>query len=146
MTVENEIPTRGRQKHPVRGESRTRQADALASDINAIMDRYVHHGVLPSQNAARPRYGDFSSGLDYHAALLKVQSAEDEFMALPAHVRRYVDNDPGRFLELVHDPERRDELVELGLVEEQLPAEPAEPDPQPAPAEREPAEEPPAGT
>lgn len=132
---------RGRVVHPVRGESRTIQSDAMSTDINSIMSKYQQHGVLPRVNAARPRYGDFSSALDYHSSLSRVLAAQDEFMSLPSSVRKAVDNDPGKFLDLVTDPDRREELEKLGLLEAQLPPEPEpEPDPQPAEPAAPPAE------
>ncbi len=129
---------RGRVRHPGGGVSRTRQADALASDVNSIVERYVVHGIV-DQAPGTARYGDFSTGLDYKTALDRIAQAEAQFQDLPAHIRGHVQNDPGAFLDLVFDPARRPELEELGLVPGQ---DPTIADPAPVAAEAEgPSEE-----
>ena len=111
--------------HPGGGAVRTKQADLKASDINGIVSRWLKTGV-PPEGSGVARYGDFRNADDYLSCLLRVQEAEREFLKLPALVRRHVDNDPGKFLEMVFDPDRRPELEELGLVEAQVPP-PVEP-------------------
>lgn len=107
--------------HPEGGPLMTKQAMALDTDINAIVSRWIAHGQVPRASNAPARYGDFSSGLEFHGAMNQVREAEQHFMELPAHIRRHCRNDPGEFLDLVMNPERRAELVELGLVEGQVP-------------------------
>lgn len=126
--------TRPRVKHAGGGESRTKQSDRQGTDLRSMVERYHRTGALPP-GRGNPVYGDFSAGLDYHAALMRVQAAEDDFARLPARVRSAVDNDPGKFLDLVFDPKRVEELKSLGLTEEQLPLlpEPTAPKPPFAP-------------
>ncbi len=104
--------------HPSGGEMLTKQSERDATDVNLIMDSWVHAGaaVAGHMNLSPGVYGDFSSGIDYHEALNRVKDAEASFMDLPAKVRGHVDNDPGKFLDMVFDPERREELEGLGLV------------------------------
>lgn len=116
--------------HPEGGRLMTKQAPAADSDINSIMGRWIAHGIPPRAGAGNPRYGDFSSGQDFHDSLSQIREAELQFGQLPAHIRSHCRNDPADFLEMVYDPERRDELVKLGLVEAQIP-EAAKPDPVP---------------
>lgn len=111
---------RRRVQHPGGGVSKTRQSDALQSDVNAIMSKYVQTGLV-SQRAERGTYGDFSSGLTFHEAMNAVREAESDFWQLPPQVRRKCKNDPGEFLDMVFDPDRRHELEELGLREEDAP-------------------------
>lgn len=99
----------------------TKQADALKSDINTIMARWIAHGTPPSGPAGHAQYGDFTNVDDYHTALNKLEQARQQFQALPSAIRKHVKNDPGAFLDMVFDPERRGELEELGLVEAQAP-------------------------
>ncbi len=105
--------------HPSGGEMLTKQSERDLTDVNLIMDSWVHAGaaVAGHFNPAEGAYGDFSSGIDYHEALSRVKDAEASFMELPAKVRGHVENDPGKFLDMVFDPERRDELERLGLVD-----------------------------
>ena len=107
-------------QHAGGGRKLVKEADALASDVNSIMSKYIQTGILP-QGGARPTYGDFTNAVDYHTAMNKWRKAEEDFYKLPPQVRKHVQNDPGKFLEMVYDPERRGELEELGLVEAQAP-------------------------
>lgn len=106
--------------HPNEGASRTKQADLKASDINHIVAKWVRTGVPPQTQGAL-RYGDFSNVDDYLTCCMRVREAEEQFMRLPSRVRKYCDNNPGKFLDLVFDPERRGVLEALGLVEPQRP-------------------------
>lgn len=106
---------------PEGGDMMTKQSMALESDINHIVSRWIHHGQVPRAVSSTPMYGDFSSFDSFHEAANLVLAAEADFARLPAHVRDHCKNDPGLFLDLVYDPERRPELEALGLVAAALP-------------------------
>jgi len=110
--------------HPTGGPSLTKQSEAEGADVNFIVAQWLSGGT-PVVNRMQAQYGDFSSGIDYTAAMNAVKDAERDFMALPAAVRSHVDNDPAEFLRLVHDPDRRDELEQLGLLDIEIPPESA---------------------
>lgn len=99
----------------------TKQSDAEQVDINRHLARWIAHGPHPALKE-RPKYGDFSAVGDYLDSWNKVARAQLEFDALPSKIRKYCDNDVGKFVDLVYDPTRRGELEELGLLEEQAPA------------------------
>jgi len=120
-------------RHPEGGRVMTKAAEQESSDINVIMRRWKVSGVAPVTGQS-PRYGDFASGLEYHEAMNRVRQASEDFDALPSDVRSHVRNDPGEFLDMVFDPERVDELVQLGLVTERNPAVTPEPESEPEPA------------
>lgn len=107
--------------------SLTKQSFSDECDINVIMARFEKTGVLTSENAQSPRYGDFSDVIDYDESLRVVMEAEEAFMALPAKVRARFQNDPSEIIEFVRDPANLQEAVSLGLIEpvvaaaEQLP-------------------------
>lgn len=129
---------RRRVQHPVSDKQMVKKADALKTDVNAIMHRWINKGIPPSGASSHATYGDFTNVESYHAGLNAVRQAEESFMALPAHIRKHVQNDPGQFLEMVYDPERRGELEDLGLLPEQAPEDappPALPPPEEPPAE-----------
>ncbi len=109
--------------HPSGGPVLTKQSEKDSTDVNLIMDSWVHAGaaVAGHLNPHPGAYGDFSSGIGYHEALDAVRDAERSFAALPTKVRTHVDNDPGKFLDMCFDPERREELERLGIVEAQKP-------------------------
>ncbi len=103
--------------HPSGGPMLTKQSERDATDVNLIMEAWTRGGApLAGQlNTAQGAYGDFSRGVDYHEALDAVKDAERCFAGLPAKIRKHVDNDPGKYLDLVFDPERKEECVELGI-------------------------------
>lgn len=88
-------------------------------DINNIMAKYVSTGLLEHQRAHQGRYGDFCDAPSYHEAMNQVAAVTQMFDALPAPVREHFGNDPADFLAAAGDPERQQELVELGLVDNQ---------------------------
>lgn len=121
--------------------SLTRQSMAADTDVNAILARHIRSGIpLPAAGTRPFSYGDFTGFGDYHEAMSLVVDAQRQFGQLPAHIRDYCDNDPGKFLELVYDPDRVGELEQLGLVAEQKPEGAAEPTPKPAEEAKPPAQ------
>lgn len=125
------------------GGGRTRQSEKDNCDINRIMAKYARTGVLEHVQRYEGRYGDFASAPEYHEACNKVLAANEMFNSLPAAVRNYFDNDPAEFLACAGDPERQDELVELGLAMKAEAVAPPPPDgnkpakPAPAPSPEE---------
>lgn len=84
-------------------------------DINVMLEKFKVTGVMP-QSVVLPKYGDFSSVVDYRSAMDAVRKARDSFMDLPAHLRARFDNDPQKLLEFVSDDKNRAEAEKLGLV------------------------------
>jgi len=110
----------------------TKQSFSEESDVNAIMRKYLSQGVIPAFNEATPRYGDFTSGLDFQETMNAVRNAQEIFLALPIEVQVYCDHDPAKLLDLVYsnDPEKRKVAERLKLVEPKKEA----PEPAPTPA------------
>lgn len=98
--------------------SRTKQEFAQESDLNFIMARYTETGELPESIVGL--YEDFSDAPDFFEAQNILARADAQFSSLPAAVRARCDNDPGKFLEFVHDPANFDELQELGLLRHEV--------------------------
>lgn len=98
------------------GESRTRQSEAAALDINNIMKKYEKTGVLPVIGR-EGFFADVSQMPDYRGALESVRLADEVFMELPAGVRSKFQNDAAEFLDFCSNPDNRDEMVEMGLLE-----------------------------
>lgn len=114
----------------VDGPSMTKQAHRDEVDINRIMAKYEKTGLVAHVSEHQGRYEDVPGDLDYQKALNTVIAAEAAFDSLTAKVKKHFDNDPALFLAACHDPARRDELAELGLVPAASPP-PAEPTPAP---------------
>lgn len=127
---ENRRPHK-RSTHPTGGPVRTKQGDTAAADAEALVRRWLH-GEPITGTAKQPSYGDFSNAESFHEAMIRVTEAEAAFMELPAPVRRLSDNDPGKFLDLVHTDEGRALLREAGMREFQAPAQDAADSPRPS--------------
>lgn len=102
---------------PVDKESKTRQADLEASDINKIVKRFERDGILPLAQR-EGAYLDVSEVPDYRAALEQVRKADEYFSMLPADSRAMFENDPAQFLDVVNDPTQLSLLVKAGVVPE----------------------------
>jgi len=109
-----------RLQYATEGASRTEQAHANEVNINTIMAR-VEKGQTVSINTASPLYGDFTGVSDYQTACDTVIQAQEDFMALPAKVRSRFDNDPAKLIEFIQNPENKEELIELGLIDDPTP-------------------------
>lgn len=99
---------------PVGDVSLTKQAPAAETDVNVIIRNHMAHGI-PLFESGNARYGDFSNVGSYQDCLERVRSANDEFMKLPAEVRKACDNDVGVLLDKLANAESREDLVKLGL-------------------------------
>lgn len=96
-------------------EDMTQQQFKEETDINVILKRFGMTGQLP-QGLAMPMVGDFTNVSDFHTAMNLVRQADEEFMKLPAEVRKRFNNDPGAVIAFLNDPANRDEAVKLGIV------------------------------
>lgn len=130
----SQFRTRRRQLTMPEGESLTKQSFSAESDVNAIMRKYLSQGIIPAFNEATPRYGDFTSGVDFQETMNAVKNAERIFQELPIEVQVYCDHDPAKLLDLVYstDPEDRKVAERLKLVEPAKPVPEAPPEPTPA--------------
>ncbi len=99
------------------GDSLTRQSEAASCNINKIMEKYEKTGVLPVMKREE-FFADVSSMGDYRQALSQVQMADEAFMELPAKLRARFENDAAMFLDFCSDIANREEMVELGLLED----------------------------
>lgn len=120
------MKNRERIKHPGGGEVLTQQHMADQADLNKVMER-AKRGVpmeVPGyMNGRQPMFMNLT-GDTYHDMLIKVQQAEQEFMSLPARIRRKFSNNPEMLVRFANDPKNIPELVNLGLMDEsQLPEE-----------------------
>jgi phage internal scaffolding protein len=104
------------------GESLTQQHFAEECEITNIIKRHDRNGIIEHVQRGQARYGDFSEVHDYREALDLVKNAQDEFMTIPSDIRKQFDNNPGKFFEFVSDPDNKDELIQMGFIEEAQPA------------------------
>lgn len=85
------------------------------TDINIIIDRFKRAGTVPAAAASDLHYIDFTEVTNFQDAMIKVFEAEDMFNTIDAKIRYRFDNDPGKFLAFIDDPNNAEELVKMGL-------------------------------
>lgn len=101
-------------------------------DINRIMEKFAKTGELPTNRRGEGVYADFSNVTDYASSMHAISQAQESFNGLPARIRRHFDNDPGKLLDFMSNPENAEEAFKLGLIDQEPPKK--EPTTPPAPA------------
>jgi phage internal scaffolding protein len=84
-------------------------------DVNNILRKYQKTGLIDHVNRFQGDYADLSDVPDFQDSLNAVIDAQEAFMTLPSSIRKQFGNDPAAFLDFVHDPDNRDEMVKMGL-------------------------------
>ena len=103
-------------------EGLTEQHHKVSCDIKSIIRQYDRTGLIQNVNKAQAFYGDFTAVNEFQESLNLVKAAQDHFMSLPSDLRRRFDNDPGKYLEFVSNPDNRDEMEKLGMIEPKAPS------------------------
>jgi len=93
----------------------TDQSDLKSSDINVIMKQYAARGENPHLDPSQFRYEDVSNLPTLETMFDIVNNAQNEFMKLPADIRRLMDNDPSQLENFISDANNADHLVKYGL-------------------------------
>lgn len=96
----------------------TRQEFVSQVNISNIIKKYVRNGVNPFCITQDAKYGDFTNIPSYQEALELVCAAEDHFLRFPADVRAMFDNDPGKYIDFLNNPENREKAIQLGFVQD----------------------------
>jgi len=112
------------------GPGLTKQSMAKDTDINLIMAKYQRTGLVSFVNENQGEYME-APEMDFHQAIDYIAKSKELFEEMPSNLRKRFNNDPGEFLDFVHDANNADEMVKLGLakrtpeVPSPAPAEPA---------------------
>ena len=117
-----EQPKRKRSNHQrpkSKKPSRVKQSFKYDADPNRLMKAYNKSGKkdLFEQTNRIAMHGDFSNIPDFFNALLQVQEVKAEFDELPIEVRRATHNSPLELFEMLSDPDKVEQCIELGLRE-----------------------------
>lgn len=96
-------------------QGRTKQEFKDESDINQIMARYMRTGLIDNVTTKLPQFADVQ-GQDFYEAMQIVAESKTLFEELPSKIRTEFENDPGKFLDFVHNPENRPRMAEMGLL------------------------------
>lgn len=95
----------------------TDQSFKKACDINNIVKQFTKSGKLPV-NTKVANYGDYSETPTLEMAFEIAQMASDQFMTLPAEVRRLMDNDASQLENFISDEGNKEICLKYGLLEE----------------------------
>lgn len=104
----------------------TKQSHKDECDINNILAQFKRTGIVRHINERQGLYVDLPSDIDLQQSLAIVRKAEKAFSELPSKVRDRFNNDPGKLLAAIQNPDMHEELRGLGLLK---PARPPDPEP-----------------
>lgn len=97
--------------------SMTKQEFSEECDINNIMKLAARtNGLVSHVNQFNGQYMDVSQGLSFQESMNNVLRGQEMFNSLPADIRSRFENDPGKFLDFVIDPNNKDEMRKIGLL------------------------------
>ncbi len=118
MRVVGEVDSRGNPRvQTVNNDpSETIQSDAHLADIHQILKTWEldGHAIL---DEAQLEFKDVSEFTDLADAMNQAKEAEGVFMTLPSKIRELFHHDVAEFLDTAHDPEKRNAMVEAGVLE-----------------------------
>lgn len=103
------------------GPSMTDQSDKNYLDINNIMQNYAKTGILPQFREKIAHYMDASVLPSYMEAHEQIQEAKLLFEAIPAKIRKMMDNNPQNLEPFLKDPENKEILIKYGVLEKKEP-------------------------
>lgn len=108
------LPKRRRVQYLPAKDGKVEQSHKDECDINTMVARARRGTFIPPAN--RGMYGDFSNMPDFQTSKNIVLAAEAMFFALPADLRERFENDPGKALAFMDNPDNREECYKLGLL------------------------------
>ena len=96
-------------------ETKTEQSHKSEVDINNIVAK--HGTELISKVAALQQFTyDDVTGNDFQESMNAILKAKESFTLVPSKIRREFDNDPAIFMDFIHNPDNKDQLVQWGLM------------------------------
>lgn len=102
-------------------EGLTQQHFKDECDVNLILKRYVQTGVMEHTANTEPWFGDVSEvPTNLAESYENLARADAAFMALPAEIRKSLDNDPAKLESWLSEPENRSKAEQFGLVKKSV--------------------------
>lgn len=102
-------------------EGGAKQSFEQECDINVILKRFGIGYEIP-QGLRVPQSGDFTGINDFHTAMNAIVKARETFESLPAHIRTKFDNDPGKFVDFTTNEENKEQMLDMGLLNQEAAA------------------------
>lgn len=95
--------------------SKADQSQKEQCDVNVIMRKYNKTGQINHINRFPGRYADVSEIPDLLQASVQLREAQLAFNALPAELRKKLNNDPINLVAYLNDPKNDEEAISFGL-------------------------------
>lgn len=83
--------------------------------IQNIMKRHRTTGLVSHLSKQHGFYADMSSAPDFYTAQTVIAQTKSMFEEIPAKIRKDFDNDPGKFLDFIQNPDNKDQMAEYGF-------------------------------
>ena len=99
----------------IHGPSQVQQHFKEECDINNIIAKYNATGNISHFTKSPGQYA-VHDGTTFTEAMFIIKDAQAGFDELPSHIRSHFDNDPAKFMDAAHDPDRHQEFVDLGWI------------------------------
>ena len=96
-------------------ESKVEQSHKNECNINTIVAKAHKSGLFPTRTDS-PKYGDFSGAMDFHEAHNRINDAQRDFMLLPSEIRNRFENNAGKLIDFINNPDNVEEAIKLGIV------------------------------
>lgn len=113
------------------GPSLTEQSHKESCSMQFILKKYAKTGVIEHTNQYQGQYMDLPGEMDLHQAQNIIATANSMFETLPAVIRADFENDAGKFLAFMQEPDNKDQIEAYGLSSSHLPIEEDYDDPVP---------------
>lgn len=104
-----------------KAKSLTEQSHRDEVKIQNIIKRHQTTGMVTHLNHRQPLYQDFTNAPDFYKAQKIIADANSVFEEVPAKIRQQFNNDPGKYLEFVQNPDNREEMENLGIDSSHIP-------------------------
>jgi len=97
-------------------ETKTEQSHKSEVDINNIVARHGTELIAKIASLQKFTYDDVT-GNDFQESLNAIIKAKESFSLVPSEIRKHFDNDAAKFMDYIHNPDNKDQLVSWGLME-----------------------------
>lgn len=101
----------------------TQQHFKAECDIHTILDRYEKTGYLvdPLQiRTTKPMFDDWTQVPDFREVQERIIAVKEMFDGLPAKTREIFNNDPANLVEYLASEPTTDQLVEMGIIDQEI--------------------------
>jgi len=124
-------------------ENRTEQHHKDEVNINNIVKRHGHELIAKTAALQQFKYDDVV-GNDFQETMNIIIKAQDSFQSVPSDIRKQFNNNPAEFMDYIHNPENKEQLVAWGMMEPEQEIQPMHvivenPPPVETPPDKEPA-------